>query len=70
MVPAPEKREQSAIADFLDCETAKIDTMIAKVETAIERLREYRSALITAAVTGRIDVRGLSGADATGTMTV
>ena len=32
--------------------------MIAKVETAIERLQEYRTALITAAVTGKIDVRG------------
>ena len=31
--------------------------MIDKVETAIERLREYRTALITAAVTGKIDVR-------------
>jgi type I restriction enzyme S subunit len=32
--------------------------MAAKVETAIERLHEYRTALITAAVTGKIDVRG------------
>jgi restriction endonuclease S subunit len=61
--------EQRAIADFLDRETAKIDTMVAKVETAIERLQEYRTALITAAVTGKIDVRALSGADAAGTMT-
>jgi type I restriction enzyme S subunit len=65
----PTRLEQRAIADFLDRETAKIDTMIAKVETAIERLLEYRTALITAAVTGKIDVRGLGGADATGTMT-
>ena len=43
---------------FLDRETAKIDGMVAKVETAIERLQEYRTALITAAVTGKIDVRG------------
>jgi len=49
--------EQTAIADFLGRETAKIDRLIAKIETAIERLREYRTALITAAVTGKIDVR-------------
>jgi len=32
--------------------------LVAKVEKAIERLQEYRTALITAAVTGKIDVRG------------
>ena len=53
--------EQQAIADFLDRETAKIDRMVAKVETAIERLQEYRTALITAAVTGKIDVREALG---------
>ena len=52
--PVPEQR---AIADFLDRKTAKIDTLVTKIETAIERLQEYRSALITAAVTGKIDVR-------------
>lgn len=57
-LPLPCEDGQRAIADFLDRETAKIDTMIAKVETAIERLQEYRSTLITAAVTGKIDVRG------------
>jgi type I restriction enzyme S subunit len=56
-IPLPAPPEQRAIADFLDCETAKIDRMIAKVEEAVERLEEYRSALITAAVTGKIDVR-------------
>jgi type I restriction enzyme S subunit len=65
----PPRLEQAAIADFLDRETARIDAMVAKVETAIERLQEYRTALITAAVTGKIDVRALSGADAAGTMT-
>ena len=34
--------------------------MVAKVETAIDRLQEYRTALITAAVAGKIDVRGLA----------
>ena len=54
-VPAPE--EQQAIADYLDRETARLDRLTTKIETAIERLREYRSALITAAVTGKVDVR-------------
>ena len=49
--------EQEAIADFLDRETAKIDALVEKIKTAIERLQEYRTALITAAVTGKIDVR-------------
>lgn len=57
-IVAPTIREQHAIADFLDGETAKVDQLVAKIETAIERLQEYRTALITAAVTGKIDVRG------------
>ena len=54
----PPLREQEAIALYLDEETAKLDRLVAKVEKAIERLQEYRTALITAAVTGKIDVRG------------
>jgi len=53
----PPREVQHAIADFLDRETAKIESLVAKVEEAIERLQEYRTALITAAVTGKIDVR-------------
>jgi type I restriction enzyme S subunit len=52
--PLPEQRD---IANYLDRETAKIDEMIEKVEAAIEKLQEYRTAFITAAVTGKIDVR-------------
>jgi type I restriction enzyme S subunit len=58
--PVSRLNEQRAIADYLDRETAKIDQLIATVEPAIERLQEYRSALITAAVTGKIDVRGFA----------
>jgi len=54
----PPLPEQHAIADFLDNETAKLDDMMDKIEEAIARLQEYRTALITAAVTGKIDVRG------------
>jgi type I restriction enzyme S subunit len=49
--------EQQAIADYLDKETTRIDNLINKINQAIEKLQEYRSALITAAVTGKIDVR-------------
>ena len=55
--PFPSLAEQRAIADYLDRETAKLNLMVKKVEAAIERLQEYRTALITAAVTGKIDVR-------------
>lgn len=58
-VLVPPRVEQGAIADYLDRETAKIDRMAEKVEQAIARLQEYRTALITAAVTGKIDVRGV-----------
>jgi type I restriction enzyme S subunit len=57
-VPVPPHPEQAAIAAYLDMETAKLDALVAKVEEAVERLQEYRTALITAAVTGKIDVRG------------
>ena len=56
-VPLPPLPEQRAIAAFLDRETAKIDALVTKVEEAIDRLQEYRTALISAAVTGKIDVR-------------
>ena len=53
----PPLPEQRAIAAFLDHETAQIDALIAKVHEAIDRLKELRTALISAAVTGKIDVR-------------
>jgi type I restriction enzyme S subunit len=56
-VPVPPLPEQAAIAAYLDLETAKLDALVGKVEEAVERLLEYRTALITAAVTGKIDVR-------------
>ncbi|MDR4496627.1 MAG: restriction endonuclease subunit S [Candidatus Scalindua sp.] len=48
---------QIKIVDFLDKKTAEIDGLIHKIKDAIDKLREYRSALITDAVTGKIDVR-------------
>lgn len=60
LLPIPPGAEQQAIAAYLDRETARIDQLAAKVEAAITRLTEYRQALITAAVTGKIDVRALT----------
>lgn len=56
-VLVPPVVEQHAIAAFLDRETARIDALIGKVEKSIDLLREHRTALISAAVTGKIDVR-------------
>lgn len=55
-IPLPPHSEQIEIADHLDRETAKIDALIKNVERHIELARERRSALITAAVTGQIEV--------------
>ncbi|GCL52716.1 restriction modification system DNA specificity domain protein [Microcystis aeruginosa NIES-3806] len=53
----PPLPEQQKIAQFLDRETGKIDNLITKTRTSIDHLKEYRTALISAAVTGKIDVR-------------
>ena len=55
--PVPPVSEQDQIVAFVRKETAKIDAMIAKVNEAIDRLSEYRTTFISAAVTGQIDVR-------------
>lgn len=49
--------EQARIADHIDRETTRIDALVARTERSIELLKEKRAALITAAVTGKIDVR-------------
>ncbi|MFP3398500.1 hypothetical protein SB749_19450, partial [Brevibacterium sp. SIMBA_078] len=54
----PTLMEQNAIVDYLDNEVNKIDTLITKAQQAIELQKEHRAALISAAVTGKIDVRG------------
>lgn len=53
----PDVDEQHRIVTYLDEQTTKIDTLIAETDRFIELARERRSALITAAVTGQIDVR-------------
>lgn len=57
MLAVPPIEEQSAIVDFLDIETAKIDSLVGEARQAISLLKERRNALISAAVTGKIDVR-------------
>ena len=59
-VPSPPLEEQKQIAAFLDQETSKIDTLIEKANQSITLLRERRSSLISTAVTGKIDVRGVA----------
>lgn len=56
-VAIPPIEEQALIADYLDRSLQHIDTLREQITTAIDRLQEYRTALITAAVTGKIDVR-------------
>lgn len=57
-VPVPPLDEQRAIADFLDDRLATIDRINAALGAPVPILHEYRAAVITAAVTGQIDVRG------------
>ncbi|CZZ09477.1 MULTISPECIES: restriction endonuclease subunit S [Enterobacter] len=58
VLPVPQREEQATIAATLDRETARIDALIGKAEQSITLLKERRSAFITAAVTGQIDLRG------------
>ena len=59
-MPNPPQDEQAGVADFIDRETAKLDGLVIEAEQAISLLQERRTALISAAVTGKIDVRGLA----------
>ena len=55
--PLPSKEEQQAVLDFIKQETSKIEALISKYQKQIELMQEYRTALISQAVTGKIDVR-------------
>jgi type I restriction enzyme S subunit len=56
--------EQNQIVDFLNNETVKFDNLIEKSNSAIELMQERRTALISAAVTGKIDVRNWNAPNA------
>jgi restriction endonuclease S subunit len=61
-LPVPPIEEQRKIIDQIDEQAAKIDALIAKTRQHIEFAKERRAALISAAVTGQIDVTGRSAA--------
>jgi len=56
-IPLPPLPEQTAIVEYLDAQTAKLDAAIAAARREIELLREYRERLIADVVTGKVDVR-------------
>lgn len=56
-IPVPPFSEQKKIATYLTKETAKIDALIEEAQNAVDILQERRTALISATVTGQIDVR-------------
>ncbi len=56
-ISAPSLAEQEQIVHYLGSTTSKVDNLIAKATKAIELLKEKRTALISSAVTGKIDVR-------------
>lgn len=55
--PQPPLSEQENIVSYLDEKVGRVSQMIEKINDAIARLTEYRTALITAATIGKIDVR-------------
>jgi type I restriction enzyme S subunit len=58
VIPVPPVAEQKAIVEFVGIELTKFDTLTTEAQRAIDLLAERRTALISAAVTGQIDVRG------------
>lgn len=56
-LPIPSRTEQDEIMQYLQAQNEKFDVLMAKAERQIGLLRERRAALISAAVTGKIDVR-------------
>lgn len=59
IIIVPPLQEQTAIANFLDNQTSKIDKTIKLIENKIKLLEEYKKSLIHYVVTGKVDVRGV-----------
>lgn len=53
----PPLSEQESIAGYLGQKLARLDVLVSKNREAIDKLQEYRTALVSAAVTGKVDVR-------------
>lgn len=58
LIALPSLDAQRLMVDFLDARCAEIDALQRKTEQALESLYEFRMAIVTSAVTGKIDVRG------------
>ena len=56
-IVVPPLHEQTAIVEYLRGEDARLQELTSEIDSAVKRLLEYRTALITVAVTGKIDVR-------------
>lgn len=69
VVLLPPLQDQESIVSYLDHETAKIDKLIAGIQQSIQKLKEYNTALISAAVTGKIDVRAEVDVESVGNVT-
>lgn len=60
LVCIPPLEEQRSIADYIDHETAELDRLVTSIREQISKLQERRAALITAAVTGQLDIRSVA----------
>jgi type I restriction enzyme, S subunit len=58
--PVPPRDEQKALVDHLEKRLQQLDSLSLATESTIDRLTEYRTALITAATTGKVDVRNVT----------
>jgi type I restriction enzyme S subunit len=59
-IAIPDSKSQNYISDYIDKINGKLSQLISKQERMIELLKEYKTSLITQAVTGKIDVRGFA----------
>ncbi|MGB7292127.1 MAG: restriction endonuclease subunit S, partial [Thermodesulfobacteriota bacterium] len=59
LLPLPPVDEQEKILEYLKTETSRIDNLMEKINKQIDLLNEYKTSLISHAVTGKIDVRGV-----------
>jgi len=57
LLPVPPVKEQNDVISYINNETTSIDTLIEKIQHSLNLLSEYRTAIVSAAVTGKIDVR-------------